>query len=160
MVESFYKNSWFQKSQGIWTTSGKQWKVQKSWNSMGNFCPKNTFLELKHIQMIYLTLLWSTCVEIHQILYVIFETISLFHDATLLYFLAQTLHTFYKSNSSKCKFSDFPQLALKFTKFLMLFFKQKVNFSSKFGSLFSVMRDNSSSVVPIVVKSDSMWIFG
>ena len=54
-------------------------------------------------------------------------------------FLAQTLHTFHKNIPSKCKFSDFPLLALKFTKFLTLFFKQKVSFSSKFGSLFSVM---------------------
>ena len=38
----------------------------------------------------------------------------------------------------------FPQLALKSTKFLMLFFKQKVSFSLKFGSFFSVMRDNIS----------------
>ena len=54
-------------------------------------------------------------------------------------FLTQTLHTLYKNTLSKCKFSDFPLLALKFTKFLRLFFKQKVSFSSKFGSLFSVM---------------------
>ena len=38
----------------------------------------------------------------------------------------------------------FPQLALKSTKFLMSFFKQKVSFSSKFGSFFSIMRDNIS----------------
>ena len=43
------------------------------------------------------------------------------------------------------KFSDFRMLALKFTKFLMSFFKQKRSFYPKFsGSLFSVMRDNSS----------------
>ena len=54
-------------------------------------------------------------------------------------FLAQTLHTLYKNTPSECKFSDFPLLALKFTKFLRLFFKQEVSFSSKFGSLFSVM---------------------
>ena len=55
-------------------------------------------------------------------------------------FLAQTLRTLYKNTPSKCKFSNFPQLALKFTKFLRLFFKQKVSFSSNFGSLFSVMK--------------------
>ena len=33
----------------------------KSWNLMG-FCPKNTFLQLKHIQWIYLTLLSTTSV--------------------------------------------------------------------------------------------------
>ena len=45
---------------------------------------------------------------------------------------------------SKCKFSDLPLLALKFTKFVMLFFKQKVSFPSKLGSIFSIMKDNSS----------------
>ena len=40
-----------------------------------------------------------------------------------------------------CKFSDFPLLTLKFTKFLLSFFKQKVSFSSKYESLFSVMSD-------------------
>ena len=40
---------------------------------------KNTFLQLKHyIPKIYLTLLSTTCVEIHQITYVFFETISHF----------------------------------------------------------------------------------
>ena len=39
--------------------------------------------------------------------------------------LAQTLHTFEKNIPSKCKFSDFPLLELKFIKFLMSFFKQK-----------------------------------
>ena len=61
-------------------------------------------------------------------------------------FLAQTLHTFYIRNPSKCKFSDFLLLALKLTKFLMSFFKQKVSVSSKFGSLFSAMRHNSSVI--------------
>ena len=43
---------------------------QKSWNSMGYFCAKNTFFQLKHyILRIYLTLLSATCVKIHQILY-------------------------------------------------------------------------------------------
>ena len=36
-------------------------ETPKSWNLMG-FCPKNTFLQLKHIQWIYLTLLSTTCV--------------------------------------------------------------------------------------------------
>ena len=46
---------------------------QKSWNLMGYFCPKNTFLQLKHyIQRIYITLLSTTCVKIHQMTDVIF----------------------------------------------------------------------------------------
>ena len=60
--------------------------------------------------------------------------------------LAQTLHTFDKNIPSKYKFSDFTLLELKSIKFLMSFFKQKVSFSSKLGSLFSVMRDNSSAL--------------
>ena len=107
---------------------------------------KNTFLQLEHyIPKIYLTLLSTTFVKIHQIYYVILETIykSFFTTQFLCIIFAQ-LQTFYKSSPSKCKFSDFPLLGLKFTNFLMSFFKQKVSFSSKFGSFFSVMRDNSS----------------
>ena len=100
----------------------------KSWHLMDYFlCPKNTFLQLKqNMPKIYLTLLSATCVKIHQITYVIFETISHFSWHNSCIFLAQTLYTFYKSSPSKCKFSDFPLLGLKFTKFLMSFFKQKV----------------------------------
>ena len=47
---------------------------RKSWNSRWYFC---TFLRLKHyIQSIHLTLLSTACKKIHQIPYVIFETIS------------------------------------------------------------------------------------
>ena len=46
-------------------------------------------------------------------------------------------------NSSKCKFSDLPLLALKFTKFIMEILEQRVNSSSHFASLYSVMRHNS-----------------
>ena len=50
----------------------------KTWNMM-RFCPKHTFLQLKHyIQRIYLSLMWSNCVKIHQITFVILETISHF----------------------------------------------------------------------------------
>ena len=105
---------------------------------MGYFCPKNTFLQLKdYIQRIYLTLFSTTCVKIHQNTYVIFEIKSHFsRHNSFVFFLAQTLHTFNKCSTSKWKFSDFPLLGLKFTKFLMPFFKQKISF-------FSVMRDNS-----------------
>ena len=69
---------------------------------------------------------------------------SFFTTQLVYIILAQTLHTFDKNIPSKCKFSDFSLLKLKFIKFLMSFFKQKVSFSLNFGSLFSVMRDNSS----------------
>ena len=112
---------------------------------MGYFCPKNTFLQLRAcIQRIYVTLLSIACVKIHQIRYVIFETISHFSRHNSSAFLAQTLHIFDKNSPSEYKFSDFPLLALNFTKFLMLFFSQKVSSSSEFRSLFSVIRDNSS----------------
>ena len=58
---------------------------------------------------------------------------SFFTTQLLCIFLTRLLHTFYKINPSKWKFSDFPLLRLKFTKFLVSFCKQ-VNFSSKFGS--------------------------
>ena len=46
----------------------------KSWNSMGYFCLRNTFLQLKHyIQRNYLSYFQLL---VHQIPYVIFESIS------------------------------------------------------------------------------------
>ena len=81
---------------------------------MGYICLKNTFLQLKHyIQLIYLTSLSATCVEVYQITYGIFETINFFsrHKFSFYNFAfcrstipqkqfiktIQTLHTFYKS---------------------------------------------------------------
>ena len=46
--------------------------------------------------------------------------------------------------------ADFPLLALKFTKFVMLFLKPRASFSSNFTSLSTFMGDNSS--VPFYVK--------
>ena len=60
----------------------------KSWNLMGYFCPKNSFPQLKHYtQRIYLTLLSTTCVKIHQISYVIFKTVSHFsrHNSSVFF---------------------------------------------------------------------------
>ena len=113
---------------------------------MGYICPKNTFLQLKHIQRIYLTLLSTTYVKTHQIPYVIFETISHFsrHNSPVLFQLKHYI-LLTKIPPSKCKFSDFPLLQLKLIKFLMPFFKQKMISYSKFGSLFSVIRGNSSA---------------
>ena len=52
-------------------------KSPKIWYSMGYTCLKTTFLQLKHyLQKIYVTLLSTTCVKIHQIPDAIFETIS------------------------------------------------------------------------------------
>ena len=112
-------------------------KSPKSQYSMGYSCLKTTFLQLNHyIQKIYLTLLSTTCVKIHQIPYVTFETIS--------HFSRQRCILFTKNIPSKCKFSDFSLFKLKFTKLLISFFKQEVSLSLICKSLFSVMRDNSS----------------
>ena len=115
---------------------------------------KNAFLQLKHyIQRIYRTLLSTVCVKIHQTPYVIFETISHFLRHNSLYFLTQLLHTFYKSSPSKCKFPDFPLLALKLIQFLISYFKQKLGLSTKFGSFFSVRRDNLPETLYAIYKS-------
>ena len=74
----------------------------KSGNSMGYFSTKNTFVQLKHIQRIYLILLLTTCVKIYEIPYVTFEIINHFSRHTSsVFFLAQTLHTFDKSSPLK-----------------------------------------------------------
>ena len=67
-------------------------------------------------------------------------------EITFLYFFSSNSICYWKSSTSKCKFSDLLLLALKFTKFLMLFLKPKVSFFSNFALLFSVMRDNSSVI--------------
>ena len=110
-------------------------------NSMGYFCTKIKFLQLKHY--IHRIVLPYFHLPVHQIPYVISETISHFSRQNASVLKAPTLNTFDKSSSLKWKCSDFPLLTSKFTKFLMSFFKQKVSFSSKFGSLFSVMIGSS-----------------
>ena len=98
-------------------------KSPKSWNLMG-FCPKKYIpsaktytVDLSNITFNYL------CVDSPNYLCHFWNHKSFFTTQLLCIFLAQTLHTFYKSSPSKCTFSDFPLLRLKFTKFLMSFFK-------------------------------------
>ena len=95
----------------------------KSWNLMG-FCPKKYIpsaktytVDLSNITFNYL------CVDSPNYLCHFWNHKSFFTTQLLCIFLAQTLHTFHKSSPSKCKFSDFPLLNLKFTKFIMSFFK-------------------------------------
>ena len=96
-------------------------------------------------------------VKIHQVSHVIFQTKSQFFFKLWLTlqwhvrsffrsFLAKTLYAIGKSSTRRCKFSDVPLVALKFTKFLMSFLEPIVSFLSNFASLFSVMRHNSSVV--------------
>ena len=100
------------------TTSGKS----KSWNSMGYFCPKNTFSQLKlYIQRIYLTLLPTTCVKFQQFLYVIFETMSDFSrrnsSVFLMYFLSSNITYFLRKCTQKKVYST---QSARFQKFYCL----------------------------------------
>ena len=72
--------------------------------------------------------------------------------------LAENLYAIDKSSTSKCKFSDLPLLALKFSKFVMSFLEPRVGCSSNFVSLFSVMRDDSSVLFPL--KLYIVWTKG
>ena len=138
MVQSLGIQKLVSKIIGIWATSDKQWKVQKN-EIWWAFVQKSTFLQLRHyIQWIYLANITFSylCVDSPNYLCHFWNHKLFFTTQLLCIFLAQTLHTFYKSNSSKCEFSDFRLLKLKFTKFL------------KFGSFFTVMRDHS----PVLFK--------
>ena len=93
-------------------------------------------------------------VKIHQIPHIIFQTKSPFffkvwitsvaREIILLYFFSRNLYAIDKTITSKCKFSDLPVLALKFTN--KSFLEPKFSFSSNFASLSSVMRHNSSEI--------------
>ena len=121
---------------------------------MGYFCPKINLSKkcIPSAKALYTEDFTFNyfCENFHQITYVMISVIT---TQLLCTFLTQKLHTFYKSSLSKCKFSDFPLLGLKFTKFLMLFFKQKISFSSKFESLFSAMRNNFALIFQILHHS-------
>ena len=137
MVHSLCKN-WLLVSKitwGICTTSDKQWKVQKVeiWWA--------TFIQKIHLSKKYIPS--AKTLYTPNYLCHFWNDKPFFKTQLLCIMLAQTLHTFYESSPSKCQFLDFPLLGLKFTKFLMSSFKQKVSCSSKCGHFFSVMRDNS-----------------
>ena len=110
----------------------KQWKVKKNWNLMG-FIQKNSFLQLKHVH-------W--CVDSPNYLCHFWNHTS-FYTTQLCIFLAQTLHTFYKSSPLEWEFSDFPLLGLKVHQIPHVIFQIKIQFFSKVLIFFSVMRDNS-----------------
>ena len=111
---------------------------------MGYFCLKNRFIQLKHyVQRIYPTLFSTTCVKIHQIPYAIFEIISHISRHNFSVFFSSDITYFLQKYQIKVQIFRLFTARIKI-KFLISFFKQKVNFSSKFGSLFSVMRDNCS----------------
>ena len=113
---------------------------------MGYFSPKNTFLKLKiHIQRIYLTLLTTLCVKIHQIPNVIFENISHFFTTQVLCnFFSSKIAYFLHKWSIKVQIFRVSTARVKIHQLLHVIIQTKGSFSSKFGSLFSVMRDTSS----------------
>ena len=174
MVQNLYKN-WLLVSKitwGIWTTSGKQWKVQniEIWWV--------TFVQKIHLSKKYI--LSAKTLYIEDLSNITFNYLcknspnslchfwnhkSFFTTQLMCILLAQTLDIFDKNIPSKRKFSDFLLLNLKFINFLMSYFKQKKSFSSKFGSILSVMRvslfcvmkDNSFVFYTLVKNSQSKW---
>ena len=132
-----------------------------------DFCPKNAFLQLKHYIQRNLSNIFFNylCEDSPNYLCHFWNHTSFFTTQLLCTFLAQTLHTFYKNSPTKCKFSDLPLLALKFTKFLMSSLEPRVSFSSNFASLFTVLRRNSSVLLHLnlfmiwTLKSDQSATF-
>ena len=100
---------------------------------MGYICLKTTFLQLKHVQKIYLTLLSTTCVKIHQIPCAIFETTSNFHETTHLYHFSSNIAQFCQKYPIKV------QIFRLFTSQVKSFFKQKSEFLFKLNSLFTFL---------------------
>ena len=134
LVQSLYKN-WLLVSkitQGIWTTSYKQWKVQnvEIWwvtfvqkiHLSKKYIPsaKRLYTEdLSNITFNYL------CENSPNSLCHFWNHKLFFRTQLVCIILAQTLHTFDKNISWKCKFSDFPLLQLKFIKFSCHFSNKK-----------------------------------
>ena len=117
----------------------------KSWSLTDYFCPKNRLLQLKHyIQRIYLTLLSTTYVKIHQIASVIFETkssfsrhnFSVFFNSNITYFLQKQpiKEHIFRLSTARVKVHQIPDDI----------FQIKSQFFFKVWIFFSVMKDNSS----------------
>ena len=135
-------DSWFQKSHEpfgqLQTSSGKSKNLKFDGLLSKKYIASTKILYTKDLSNITFNYL---CEKSQNYLSRFWNHKSFFTTQLLCIFLAQTLHTSYKSSPSKCKFSDFSLLVFKFTKFLMSFFKQKLSFFSRFGSFFIVMRD-------------------
>ena len=117
----------------------------KSWNSMGYICPKKYIPSAKTLYKKDLSnITFNYCKNSPKSFCHFWNHKSFFMTQLMCILLAQTLDIFDKNIPPKRKFSDFSLLNLKFTNFLMSYFKQKKSFSSKFGSILSVMRDNSA----------------
>ena len=114
MVESLGMQKLVSKITGIWTTSGKQWKVQKV-ETWWAFVQKENILLAKTYTVDLSTITFNYLhVESQSFL----KTCHFSQHNSSVSLLAQTLHTFHKSSPSRCKFPT-----VQFTKFLMSFFK-------------------------------------
>ena len=99
---------------------------------MGYFCPKNSLLQLKHyIQRIYLTLLSIICVEIHQIPYVIFETISHFSRHNSSVFLSSNIKYFQQKQPIKVHIFKLSTVQVKIHQIPYVMFQTKSHFFFK-----------------------------
>ena len=114
---------------------------------MAYICPKNVLLQLKHyIQRIYLTLLSTTCVKIHQMTYVIFETLIHFsrHNSSIFFQLkhyiisTKVVHQTSNFEILHCLFKvhQFPNVSFQTSK---LFFKVWIFFQCHGRQLFCTL---------------------
>ena len=129
MVQSLYKKPTLGVKNHMRNLDNYRQAVEspKGWNLMGYFCPKNTSLQLKHIQSGFIQ-------HYFQLFAWKFTKWLMPFLKSYAFFITQPLYM------SKWKFSDLPLLALKFSKFLMTFLEPRASFSSNFASLFSVAR--------------------
>ena len=108
----------------------------KSGNFM-SFCPKNKFLHLKNYQRIYLTILSTTCVKIHQTAYVNF------HDTTPLYLFSSNIMAYIlQKQLIKVKIFLLSLAQVKVHQIPYFIFQIKSQFSFK-DIFFIVMSDHS-----------------
>ena len=92
----------------------------------------------------YLKLLSSTQVKIHQITYVIFETIRNFHDTTPLYSFSSNITYFVQKQFIKVQIFRHCTTHVKVRQILHVIFQTKSHFFFKVQIFFSVMRNNYS----------------
>ena len=105
----------------------------KSWNSIGYICLKTTFLQLKHyIQKIYLTLLSTTCVEIHRILISFLKPHVIYHDTTRPYYFSSNVKYFWKKYPIKVQILRFFTAEVKIHQISHVIFQTKSEFFFKF----------------------------
>ena len=111
---------------------------------MGYFCPKNTFLQLKHIQRIYPTLLSTSCVKIHQMTNDIFETICHFPGTAPLYFFSSKITNFLQKQSIKVRTFRFATARIKIRQIHHVIFGTKSQFFFKLCITLQCHETNSS----------------